>query len=149
MIELLIVVLLLAVIAGIAIPNFGQTYKNTIFRKTAEDLLYTMRYAQSRAITKQRVHQLQFDAARTQYWIMQRTESSDDDNPSFEHVNSRRGRTMTVPSGIQLDCDHQAINFYPDGTIEKTRIFLTAGERVMTVSSMELKGQINLLDFKP
>ncbi len=148
MIELLLVVVLLSAIAGVAVPNFSQTYKRVVFRKSVDDLVYAMRYAQGRAVTKRRMHQLQFDAQHSKYWIAQRTKDSTEDKPVFEPIASRRGRMMAVPEGVRVEGSHPTINFYPDGKIEKVRIYMTLEEQTFTISSMEQRGQVHLLDFK-
>jgi type II secretion system protein H len=146
LIELLMVVVLLSVIAGLVMLSFGPAYRNVVFRKSAEDLLSTMRYAQSRAVTKRRTHQLQFDDAYSRFWIMQRTDTSDDTAPFFEHISSRWGRLVALPESVKLECDSRTIDFYPDGTIEKVRIYLHSGGRTLILSSAEQRGEIQLTE---
>ena len=71
LIEVILVVLILSVIAGLTIPRFSSTYNRFILQKSVEDLAYIMRYAQSRAITKNRVIRLEFDSTLSQYWLTQ------------------------------------------------------------------------------
>ena len=57
-VELLIVILLLAVIAGLAIPNFGSTFKNLQLSQMAKTISSVMYYAQTRSIMKAKGHRL-------------------------------------------------------------------------------------------
>ncbi len=65
LVEILLVVVIMAVIAVLAVPNFSRTYAGIELHKTADDLAYRMRYVQSYAITKNTRARLEFDPSFT------------------------------------------------------------------------------------
>ena len=140
LIELILVVLLLAIIAGLTIPNFVKTYSHFQLAKTADDLSYLMRYAQSRAISKNRVVQLVFSTEFSQYWL----EQGDDKGVGFERFRSRLGRTFPVPHEIDIKVENQTLKFYSDGSIEKERINVCQEQKCVIVSTQEQRGYIRV-----
>ena len=139
LIEILLVVVIMAVIAVLAVPNFSRTYAGIELRKAADDLAYRMRYAQSYAITKNTRARLEFDPLLTQYWLTRPTgslrpkaprgeEQSGDDTAqdAFERLTGRLGQSISLPREVRLSFEDgdPSLFFYPDGTIDKRRISL-------------------------
>ena len=138
-IEILLVVVIMAVITVLAVPNFSRTYAGIELRKAADDLAYRMRYAQSYAITKNTRARLEFDPLFTQYWLTRPTgslrpkaprgeEQSGDDTAqdAFERLTGRLGQSISLPREVRLSFEDgdPSLFFYPDGTIDKRRISL-------------------------
>ena len=127
-IEILLVVVIMAVIAVLAVPNFSRTYAGIELRKTADDLAYRMRYVQSYAITKNTRARLEFDPSFTQYWL---TRQSGDEaaQDTFERLTGRLGEIINIPHDIQVSFAEgdSSLYFYPDGTMDKRRINLCRG----------------------
>lgn len=127
-IELLLVVVIVAVIAALAAPNFGSTYARIQLRKAADDLAYRMRYAQSYAITRNTLTRLEFDPSFTRYWLTSKSgeEAAQD---TFERLTGRLGESVGIPGDIQVSFaqDDPSLYFYPDGTMDKRRVSLCRG----------------------
>lgn len=151
LIELLLVVVILGVIAGLAIPNFSQAYTNLQLQETAKNIAYLMRYAQSQAIIRQKVFRLDFDEPNQKYRLRQRTAERKDNDPgdSFERISGPNGRTFGMPDELILEIPRPFVEFYPNGDIDKVRIYLSnAREKYFTISTQEQMGYVLLFDFK-
>ncbi|MCA9408421.1 MAG: prepilin-type N-terminal cleavage/methylation domain-containing protein [Candidatus Omnitrophica bacterium] len=135
LVELMLVVLLLTVIAGLTLPNFSRGFDSMKLKQTAKDLTYMMRYAQSRAITKNKHVRLVFEENYQRYHL---EEENGSDN--FVQVNGRAGRIFHIPSGIQIESDNDEILFFPDGQIEKLYVYICQREKCFTVSTKEQRG---------
>lgn len=146
LIEILLVVVIIAVIAALAVPNFGGIYARIQLRKAADDLAYHMRYAQSYAITKNTLTRLEFDPFFTQYWL---TRQSGDETTQdvFEKISGRMGGIISIPHGAQISFgdDDPAMLFYPDGTMDKRRISLCHDEECFLISTQKQRGQVHVL----
>ncbi len=141
-VEILLVVVILAVIAALAVPNFGGTYTRIQLRKTADDLAYRMRYAQSYAITKNTRTRLEFDPSFTQYWLTRESDTSTTD--AFERIGGRLGESAAIARDMRVsfaDGD-PSLYFYPDATMDKKRIDLCRGEECVFISTQEQRGQV-------
>lgn len=143
LIELMLVIIVFVVIAGIAVPNFRQVYSSMQLKKSANDVAYLMRYAQSRAILKNLKIRLTFDEELKKYWLVQNSSSEE-----YERFKSRTGRAQEIPSQITVDTDELFITFYPDGSIEKKRLYFCRNEKCYTISTQEQRGYINVFEGK-
>ncbi len=103
--ELLLVLLLVGVLAGLALPSFGPAYSRIQLKETANQILYLMQYAQSRAIIKRKTLGLQFDSSRTHYNLVEI--KKDPELPSApeypEKISGRFGRFDRVPEKILIE----------------------------------------------
>ena len=92
-----------------------------------------------------------FDLDKLQYWIVK--ENSPDTNQSnlektYERISGRFGRINNIPSKVTVDVEDN-VTFYPDGTIDKTRIYISNSKnRHYTVSTNEQIGYVHVFDFK-
>ncbi len=137
------------VVAGIALPNFGKSFGGFQLKETAQHLMYIMRYAQSRAVIKGRIHRLEFEPDFSKYWIT----SSPDDLPveeagNFERVPNRLGRKFSIPDNIEAESLKQTVWFDQSGNIDKVRIYLCRSERCFTVSTQEQSGYVQTYNEK-
>ena len=157
LIEILLVVVIMAVITVLTIPNFSRTYAGIELRTAADDLAYRMRYAQSYAVTKNTRARLEFDPLFTQYWLTRTTgsllpagrreQSGDDTAPdAFERLTGRLGQSVSLPRDVRLSFEDgdPVLFFYPDGTIDKRRISLCRGDDCVFVSTQKQRGQVHV-----
>ena len=147
-VEIILVVVILAIIAGLAIPNFSQTYLSFQLKRTAEDMAFLLRYAQSRAVTKNRYVQLQYDADRSQYWLEEASLSPvlNSLQEDFERFSGRWGRTFDVLSDIDLELSQDHIRFYPDGSIDKAQFYICQKKKCFTISTKLQRGAVHVFD---
>ena len=149
LVEVLLVVIIILVIAGLSLPNFAPTFLNFQLRETSSNLAYKMRYAQSRAITQSRTCRLEFSGDYSQYWLTEDT--SEDDYASekhFEKIAGRMGRTAKIPEGVRAESALNIIHFQEDGAIDPVRIYLCRKEQCFTISTQEQPGYVHIFDFR-
>ena len=147
LLEIILVVLIVAVIAGLTVPNFSKTYADIELKKGAEDLAYLMRYAQSRGVMKNIKTRLEFNPEFSEYWI---TEAVKDDEgeqeKEFKRIPGRLGRRFNVPLGIKIELEDEFIYFYPDGSMDKEYIHVCNEKRCLVVSTKEKRGDVLVLE---
>ena len=153
LIEILLVVLLLSVITGLAVPNFSQSYSNFQLQKFTEDLAYTMRYAQSRAVSRNTPVRLEFNNDFSQYWLTQFASPSNETEtpgaaPVYEKIAGRYGRIFSTIRGIHIQSLSDHIDFFPDGRIAKQRVYVCREEKCFTISTQEQRGFVDILEGK-
>lgn len=150
LLEILLVAIILTIIAGMIIPNFSQTYKRLELKRTAQDIVYLMRYAQSLAVTRNIKTRFEFDSEFSKYWLSEEKPGEDfqASEIKFERITGRLGKIFKIPPKIQLESSIQGIYFYPDGRIDKQRIYLCQDLKCLTVSTVEQRGHIWILDSK-
>ena len=149
LVELLLVLLLLGILAGLALPQFGPTYSRIQLKETADNIADLMRYAQSKAIIKRKIFGLQFDGPKNHYWIVEvKKDFGESSAPeSYERVSGRFGRMRDVPERISVETEEELIHFYPDGTIDRISINLSNHRQErLTVSTLEKTGQVQVFD---
>ena len=144
LIEILIVVIILAVIAGISIPNFAKSLITIELSQTAQDLLMTMRFAQSRSVLQGGVYQLVFEDGFKSYHLEQaKTDTSEtEEEIIFIPMNNRWGKKHLVPSSVSVTLDRSTVRFYSDGTIEPIRIEVSNNKSKFFLSTMEQRGHV-------
>lgn len=142
MIELLLVVLILSVIAALAVPNFSHSYAKIQLRNNVYDIANLMRYAQSRAVIRNKTMRLQIDLTTKKYWIEEQVEDG------FQSFSGRMGGKYSVISGASIEQEHDHILFYPDGRIEKVYITVCRQENCYTISTKEQRGFVHVLQGK-
>lgn len=157
LLETMLVVIILAVLAGAAIPNFSQTYRQLRLKKTAEDLANLMRYAQGRAVTKGIPLRLEFDSAGRMCGLTQAEPAGEDeiveaaDQHNFQRIAGGMGRKRKTPDGLRIVAEKPQIYFYPDGRIDKAFIYVCRTENSSachTISTREQRGYVKIFDYE-
>ena len=144
LIEILLVMAVMAVIAGLTVPSFGRSFKALKLKKTAEDVAFLMRYAQSRAVSKSQTLSLAFNSERSQYWISQGAT----DDMSSGRISSHLGRPRKIPTGVDVELEQESMSFHPDGSIDKQYVYVCQEDRCYTISSREQRGAVHVFDEK-
>lgn len=154
LIELILAAVVLLVIVGLAIPNFSHTYKNLQLKQCTDDIVYMMRYAQSRAIVKNNQMRIVFNDELTKYWLEEESdEETAGEQTEFKKFEGRLGRSRSVAGIINLELEENQIFFYPDGTIDKQYIFVCSQnkadkEKCFTISTKEQRGHVHIFNIK-
>jgi prepilin-type N-terminal cleavage/methylation domain-containing protein len=99
LIEIMVVVSLLGLIAGLTIPSFAQYLQRQKVVGARNELMADIQYARSLAIARRQTFQIDFE--QTQYDII---------IPGPNTII----RTKTAPGGVQFNADTDP-NFYPWG----------------------------------
>jgi prepilin-type N-terminal cleavage/methylation domain-containing protein len=122
-IELLIVIAIIGIIAGITLPNFKKTYSSFELDSFVKDVSYLARYLQSNSISYNRICRMDIEQfnERMQFKGLIRGETGE-----FNPVKGKFGKAYEAPAGITVSSlepnGRNSIFFYPDGTLDKTDI---------------------------
>ena len=142
LIEMLLVLIILGVIAGISAPFYGSSYGSMALRKSSDDVANLMRYAQSQSGLRRLAYQMVFADDAGTYQLMRLQPAIGKKPAGFENIPSSLGRTFKVPSGITFSSEKKTMGFYPDGTIEKNRITFSNSKKSFVVSTYEQRGYV-------
>lgn len=141
LVELLLVILLISVLAGLSLPRFRQVYAQVRLQQTANELSQLMRYAQGRAIARQKELQIQFDSDKKSYQLMRRIPEG------VKPVEGRRHRIYFIPEEIFLEIEKEKLSFFPNGTMDRVKIFLSdQSGRTFTITTKEMRGHVHVYD---
>ena len=138
LLELLIVMALMAILAGVVMPMFGGGVSTTELRGSARQLAAGLRSARSEALAQRRETFLVLDVAGKRFKV------------------DRDPREHRLPTGVELklftaqndlvDASTGAIRFFPDGGSNGGRITIAAGTRKYEVDIDWLTGRVAILD---
>jgi general secretion pathway protein H len=135
---MLIVLALMAIIAGVVIPIFGTGVSTTELKRATREVAAGLRLARSQAIAQRSDSVLMLDVAGRTFSV-----------PPDPRVHS-------MPSGIELKLftaqrdlvsdQVGAVRFFPDGGSTGGRITLAAGDRKFDVDIDWLTGRVAILE---
>jgi general secretion pathway protein H len=103
LIELILVLLILAIIAGMVVANLRAYARGRDGPNTAAHIVTLANYGRARAIADGVVVRLNFDPATARYWLTRQ----DINNPGgdFLPLGEEMGEIQQAPDGIQLQWD--------------------------------------------
>ena len=138
LLELLIVLVLMGLVAGIAIPMFSSGVSPTALKSAAREVAAGLRYARDQAI-----------AQRTDALLV-----LDLDGRTFRVLPDQRTHRLPERIDLKLYTAQRdlvaekvgAIRFYPDGGSDGGRITLAAGDRKYDVDVDWLTGRVSILE---
>lgn len=147
LIEVMLVVVVLAVALGVAVPNLSVSWQNFGVQKAADDLAYLMRYAQDRAVRADKQLRMNFVVQARSYALTE--ESIDDRDPSaekkFQPVAGRWGKLVVLPEAINMEPTQNSVDFSADGRMSRVRVVLCRQQNCLTVSTQEQSGMVDVL----
>ncbi len=144
LVEMLLVMVLLAVAAAFSLPNLSRSYTRIQTQNTANNLSYMMRYAQSRAVTQNKIIRLSFNDLFNKYQLLE--PSSKLPSKEFQPIVGQWGNISVLPEHFTINSSKPSIDFFPNGEIEKTDILLCNGKECLIISTQQQRGQIEVLD---
>ena len=105
LIELIVVLVIIGIIAGVAVPRFTGSFDSIRFRKTMNELVYFLREARISAMSTARTTRVTFDLRRGFCW------------------NDGTEKVFRIPSEIEMFTDNfearddktKTFTFYPNG----------------------------------
>lgn len=134
LLELLIVILILAVLVGVSVPQFRRTFRHLQLQVFASDVAKLLTYASRRAVARGEVLRVQFDVEGRRYWLAMAQGTSPEDE--FEKVSGKFGRISSVPQSISFESSAREVTFYPDGRADRFEMFIfddsQSGYRLVT-----------------
>jgi prepilin-type N-terminal cleavage/methylation domain-containing protein len=147
LLELTIVVIILGILSALTIPLFRNSFSNLQLSNTAHNLASLMRYAQERSIVERINYQLNFNPQLSQFWL---TQEQDPLTPGrYTRLSGKTGKINFLPREVKIETEKYIVNFYPDGKIDKTTIYLSdTKEHYFTITTQEQTGYTELFDYK-
>lgn len=134
LLELVLVLLILAVMAGLVAPSLRGFATGRQTTHTASQLVALARWARSQAIADGTTYRLTLDPAAGTFCVTVQ------DGAGARPTGTSLGRVFTVPDGVRLECDapldqgQQVIRFFANGRTEPATIRLRDASKVVEVS---------------
>ncbi len=131
--ELLVVLAIVSLVAGFAVPRFWTAIPGVELRQTARSVASTLRSARSQAIFKNRAQDFILDGAARTYGLEGGRQSV-----LAEAVSA----SMTGLAEQEKDRQTGRIRFFHDGSASGGRLTLRTGDRVLQVDVDWLTGHV-------
>ena len=138
LLELLIVLALMAIVAGFVLPMFGASVSTSELRATARELAAGLRLAQSEAVSQRRQTFLVLDVAGKRFKV--------DQDPQEHKLPSKVELKLFTAQNDLVSDSVGSIRFFPDGGSNGGRITVASGERKFEVDVDWLTGRVAILD---
>ena len=142
LLELLVVMLIVMVLAGIAIPQYRRTFRNLQLQVFASDVATLLTYANRRAVARGEVLRVHFDVAGRRYWLVSAQDASPE--AKFERVSGKFGRVSSVPGSISVSSGTPDVTFYPDGRADRFEILISEDGRPGYRVATDRTGRVSL-----
>ena len=145
-IEVLVVITLIALIAGVGGGFYMGTYKRLMVEKTARDFFLAAKYARIMAIERQKPYRIELDTTNGGFCLAfdqfneeteqtERTIVQDLYSKPVEFAGAVKFEDIQVTSlGSQANDEQKAIVFLPNGTAQPAIIQIGDGENHYTVN---------------
>lgn len=156
LLEITVVLVILSVITAMAIPSFIGFYRETESVRTTQQLTSLLRFAHQEAIFRRERRTVAIDFESQSYYILSMPEPG-------EYGREIRKRNHTpLPDGFrfesvvypkreeEVDFDEAFVNFFPDGTADKTKILISRvdddgyTEKEYTIIINEFTGNVKI-----
>ena len=138
LLELLIVIALIALVAGMVLPTFGNGVPTSELKAAARQLAAGLRIARSEAVSQKREAFLTLDIEGRRFKV--------DRDPREYSLPPRVGLKLFTAQNDIVNEKTGAIRFFPDGGSNGGRITVAAGERKYEVDVDWLTGRVAILD---
>ena len=147
-IEVVLVTVILLVLAATAVPNFTNTFRHYQLQNISKNMAHLMRYAQSRAITRNVYLKMIINEQDRTYQLLEGGPANGEAaNAVYERLKSRFGRKFRVPEEINVEATKHEVVFYPDGEIDKVRLGLCQEQMCKWLSTQEQRGHVWIFDY--
>lgn len=150
LLELMVVLVLMAIMAAMIVPEMRGTYENALLRSTSRDLVSVLNLAYSRAVSIHQVHRVRLEPSSGKYFVEARVRGAErtSDFIPIQNVSGSEGKLdqrisiqirdsaeevserppLPSLSNARIDSrtlqDVNTIAFYPDGTADRRDIQL-------------------------
>jgi prepilin-type N-terminal cleavage/methylation domain-containing protein len=102
LLELVVVMVMLGIITGLAVPIFSGSLTSIQLKNARSDFLATLYHTQERAVAESREFRLYLDDKKHVYWVMVHTRTTLDEK-EFEEVEEDFGRARPLPPYLEFD----------------------------------------------
>lgn len=149
LLEVILVTVVLLVAVGMAVPNFTPAWRHMLLKQAARDAAYLIRYAQSRAITHNVPHRVQFSREGHEYRITQAAAGSgtaiaEGDETAWSGIEGRYGRVQRIHEDFQVEADPAKVDVLPDGSISIFELQICAREVCYFISTKGQRGRVHI-----
>ena len=139
LIEIVAVMLLIALVIGIASFTLSGSINSAKVRAAGRDLVAAMRYTRGQAIVSGEEQVLEIDVEERTYQAPKR---------AVVELPGKMDLRLVTAESEQTGETSGAIRFYPDGSSTGGRVRLIAGEREWNVEVAWLTGEIRLSEVE-
>ena len=142
-VELLIIIVIIGILTGLAIPKFRSTFANFELQSYAKDIYYLERYLQSSSIAQGQVYFLNIDKTSRNLSACYKKDGQ------LKKIAGRFGKIYQLPTGVEISTDPDGkpgINFYPDASTDK--IIITFENKFKTKYSIIAKGASGVIQIQ-
>lgn len=149
LIEILLVITILSVVIGISVPRFSSSLHSAKIITIANNLVDLMRYCQVNAIATSKIYRVVFDDDFKNIRVLNNdSQSGRDPDNNFKEVALSNFSVKKIPIFIDVSCETNIINFYPQGQMDKVHLYVCYKEKCFTVSTKEMRSKVLLFDHK-
>lgn len=154
LIELIIVLALISVIAGMLAPMFGSTMGSIQFRNARNDLIGLIQFVQEMAVRDSREYRVYLDKRENVYWVERLVEHKGTVKV-FEPVTEFWGQKTRLPDYVELTqvkarksrgSDEAYVGCYPNGASDEARITIQDKRRSGRLMRLEVSGALGRVD---
>jgi general secretion pathway protein H len=138
LLELLIVLMLMALIVGIAMPTFGGGVSSSALKSATREVAAGLRLARDQAIAQRVESLLELDLDGRTFRVPP--------DPRTHRLPERLDLKLYTAQRDLVSDKVGAIRFFPDGGSNGGRITLAAGERKYDVDVDWLTGRVSILE---
>lgn len=143
LIELLLVLVIVGIVVGIAVPNFSRGYSSFNISQSVNDLNSLSRWSQAMAVAKRTTYAIAFAKDRRSYRAVVKAEG---EGPEWVAVKTSAGRPRLLAEELRLETSKDVVRFFPDGTVDPVRIEISMGKRTRVLSSEHVRGALLVID---
>ena len=135
LIELMIIIALLSIVLGIAIPSFTQLVNNNRSQALAQEAVALLNFARSTAVTQRTTTAVCPEADR---WVL-KAKNCDDDTVL---------RSLAIPAGASLSTQSDSFIFRYNGTSSAATIISCANQQPTSGFFIEIKNTGSVRTFQ-
>jgi prepilin-type N-terminal cleavage/methylation domain-containing protein len=129
LIELIVVLLIIGIVAGVAVPKFAGSFDTIRFRKTISELVYFLREARIKALATARTYHVTIDFHRGFCW--------DNDKKILKLPENMEMFTDKIEA---RDDKTKIFTFYPNGMASKEKVGIACDKMVAVLHVEPLGG---------
>ena len=138
LLELLIVLSIMAVLAAVVIPRFGDGVSTSALKGATREIAAGLRLARSEALATRKETRLLLDLEQRAFRV--------EPDPRVHALPKQIELKLFTAQSDLLSDKVGAIRFFPDGGSNGGRVTLAAGERKYNVDIDWLTGRVAILD---
>ena len=136
LIELLIVIVIVAMMAGVVGSNIGSGNQSTVLKGAGREVASALRFARGHAMTHRKESIFQFDLEQNSYRITGKKK--------LYKLSKEIEVTLDVAQSQIQDGTQGAIRFFPDGSSTGGRVTLEIAENKRQLDVNWLTGQVEI-----